>query len=488
MLKASEELFSKYQKALSKAGIGLWELDVVSGQLKWDEGYRLLYEMDEGIYSGNLEEMMFRIHPEDRQGLHEYADSIVVDGPAKQFTFRILLKNNKIKYLGTSTYRVAKDATVTLVGLNWDVTTESLLQLDLIKEKKFSENILNAIPDPLFVKNEKHEVIYANSEYEKFVGMKKENFLGKDDYNFFPKDVADYFWERNAQVLASNKPEETNEQVMDAAGDVRDVLTKKTPVNMSPTEKILIGVIRDITQLKNMQTSLVEQSKMASLGEMAAGIAHEINNPLSIIQGKSQLLHEKINNNMFNGESYKKDLEQIEQNCLRIDKIIKSLKSVSRKTDQDPLEEVRLLKIIDEAFEISKERFRKRKLNLFVITDDEINYDSMVLVRPSEIVQVLVNLLNNSYDAIENQVMGWARIHVGLTNTMYLVEVTDSGNEIPPDVAQKMMDPFFTTKSTGKGTGLGLSISRKIIQNHGGDLFFDSLHINTKFVFNLPRK
>lgn len=485
----NEVMLQKYQNALLNAGIGLWELDLESKILKWDEGYGELYEIDKGIQQYTQAEWINVIYPEDRDMIFNHIQEALLGKNEINAVFRILTqKTRKIKYIKTCAYKVTKGGgIVALVGLNWDITNESLLQMDLLKEKKFSENILNAIPDPIFVKNEKHEVIYANTEYEKFVGMPKERFLGKDDYDFFPEEVADFFWDKNEEVFTSNHPTENEEKVSDSRGRPRDVLTKKTPLIAANNEKILVGVIRDITELKNMQNSLIEQSKMASLGEMAAEIAHEINNPLMIAQGKTQLLIDKLTKPNMDMAAFKKDLEAIETNCMRIDKIIKSLKSVSRKADRDPYEEVSVLKLIDEAFEISKERFRKKKLNLFVITDEFIDYTYTTRARPSEIVQVLVNLLNNAYDAIESQPRGWARISLTVPKNHFQIEVTDSGNEIEPEVAQRMMEPFFTTKMTGKGTGLGLSVSKQIIHSHKGDLFYDPTSANTRFVFTLPK-
>ena len=117
-----------------------------------------------------------------------------------------------------------------------------------------------------------------------------------------------------------------------------------------------------------------------------------------------------------------------------------------------------------------------------------IDEKSVISARPSEIVQVLVNLLKNSYDSILDQKDGWAKIDVTSEKSFYLVAITDSGSEIEPDIAQKMMEPFFTTKSTGKGTGLGLSVSRQIIRNHGGELYYDPARPHTSFVFTIPKK
>lgn len=484
-----DNLLEKYQTALKNAGMGIWQFDVQTNTYSWDIGLKELFEWnDEDRFGCTLEEWYELIHAEDHESMKAYVASVLNGTVDVNTSIKIKTKSNKTKYIRTCAYKVMNKENIDhFVGITWDVTSESILQQDLLREKKFSENILNAIPDPIFVKNSKHEIIYANSEYEKFVAMSKEVFLGKDDYDFFPTEVADWFWDANEEVFNSNKPTENEEKVTDGQGRPRDVLTKKTPLITATNEKILVGVIRDITELKSIQSSLIEQSKMASLGEMAAEIAHEINNPLMIAQGKTQLLLEKLTKQNMDMASCKKDLEAIETNCMRIDKIIKSLKSVSRKADRDPYEEVSVLKLIDEAFEISKERFRKRKLNLFVITDEFIDYTYTTQARASEIVQVLVNLLNNAYDAIESQPRGWARISLTMPKNNFQIEVTDSGNEIEPEVAQKMMEPFFTTKMTGKGTGLGLSVSKQIIHSHKGDLFYDPTSANTRFVFTLPK-
>ena len=489
MPESSLEVLKKYQKTLSFAGMGLWELDITTNILSWDEGFRILYNLGKGEYSCEKEEWYKRVLAEDRPAIGKNFKDVMLNDSEIDIKFRASTNLNELKFIRSRGYKIKKNnKVVKLVGIQWDVTTESLLKNELTKAKEFTENILNAIPDPLFVKNQEHEVIYVNSEYEKLVGKKKEEIIGKNDYGFFPKELADICWKNDADVFKNNTPNENEEMVIDSEGRVRNILTKKTPVSLSKTEKILLGVIRDITDLKNIQHSLLNQSKMASIGEMAAEIAHEVNNPLMIIQGKSQLLIEKINSKNVNMLNCKKDLEQIEKNCDRITKIIKTLKSITRKSDSDPFEKVSILKLIDEAFELSRDRFRKKKLNLFIISNDKIDYSFKTNARPSEVVQVLVNLLNNSYDAIQDQVSGWARIKLSLQkDNNFLIEITDSGPEISPAVAKSIMEPFFSTKATGEGTGLGLSISKQIIEAHKGELSYDSSSPDTRFIFTLPK-
>lgn len=481
--------FQKYQKTLLEAEVGYWELELATMTLSWDEGYRRLFEKEEGLYRSFLSADFNEIHEDYRTNLIAYFNQVLNDDSKISANYRINSKKQDIKYVRLSATRNKVDGKlVSISGVCWDFTSETLLQRELISAKEFTENILNAIPAPVFVKNEKFEMVYANSEYRNFTKLSRHEFIGKTDYEFYPQEMADRIRKIDIKAFETDMPLEYEITVQNGLGENRDVYTKKSVIRTSNEKKLLVVAVLDITELKKVQNSLVNQSKMASLGEMAAEIAHEVNNPLMIIQGKSQILLGKIKSQKFDLVSCQKDLEQIESNCVRIDKIIKSLKSVTRKADLDPFEEVSMLSLIDEAFQISFVRFSKRNLNLIISCERQIDVKGQISARPSEIVQVLVNLLNNSYDAIQDQEAGWAKINITSKKNFYLIEITDSGSEILPDVVQKMMDPFFTTKAAGKGTGLGLSVSKQIVRNHGGELYYDPARPHTCFVFTLPKK
>lgn len=485
----SADLFQKYQKTLLEAEVGYWELELATMTLSWDEGYRRLFEKEEGLYQSFLSADFNEIHEDYRPKLIEYFNRVLIDDSKISANYRIRSKKQDVKYVRLCATRNKVDGKlVSVSGVCWDFTSETLLQRELTVAKEFTENVLDAIPAPVFVKNEKYETIYGNSEFQKFIDMPREKFIGKTDYEIYPKTVADLFRKTDIEVFEKDISLEFEHTASNARGEPRDLYSKKSLIKLPLNKKYLVGAALDITELKKVQKSLVKQSKMASLGEMAAEIAHEVNNPLMIIQGKAQILIGKLKSQKFDLESIQKDLEQIETNCVRIDKIIKSLKSVTRKADLDPFENVSMLSLVDEAFQISFVRFSKKNLSLIISCDSQINVKSQISGRPSEIVQVLVNLLNNSYDAIQDQESGWAKINVTSKKSFYLIEVTDSGPEIQPDIAQKMMEPFYTTKSAGKGTGLGLSVSKQIIRNHGGELYYDPARPHTCFVFTIPKK
>ncbi len=603
----SQELFEKYQKALEAAGVGLWEWQPSTGKIKWDLAFQQLYEMPEDLFEGHLQEFYSFIHPDDRVELAAYVENSVEDENEINTVFRALLRNGKIKNIRTHGYftRDNTNKVGSVVGLNWDVTHESNLQKDLNQTKSFLENLMNAIPDPVFVKDSSHKWIFGNTEFEKIIGKTKEHYIGKSDYDFFPKEIADKYWNQDNDVLMSNVPSEFEESYVTIDGNPREILTKKSSYYIAKNEKILIGVIRDITdkniidsrfrtiislidssadlfsftdytgipmyvnkagqdifgiepgkhyfthyfsdpdrnrideevrkslaenerwegetialnpktkekipvllkifsvrsgpgdrvfygcsgtnltEVKKIQKSMIEQSKMASLGEMAAAIAHEVNNPLMIVQAKSQMLQAKVSESHPEKEKILRDLKLIEKNSIRIDKIIKSLKTASRRSDQDPYENVPLLSIIEESVELSSQRFRHAEISLKVSENHVCDLSHVVHARSTEVVQVLVNLLNNSFDAVKNLDDRWVEIYLDCHSSYYEVAVIDSGVRIRDEVTEKMFEPFYTTKPSGQGTGLGLSLSKQIVQAHGGDFYYDSKAKHTKFVFTL---
>ena len=238
-------------------------------------------------------------------------------------------------------------------------------------------------------------------------------------------------------------------------------------------------------ELKFTQAGLVQSSKMSALGEMSAGLAHEINNPLAIISGKSQQIIAMIDREKIDPETLKKHVKLIESTAIRISKIIKGLKSFSRDGKNDPLEDFKLKTILDDTLELCASRFESHGINFIIDTFDP---NISILCRPTQISQVLLNLFNNAHDAIVESSEKWVKFSVLDQEVKLVLLVTDCGNGIPPEIQKKLMQPFFTTKEIGKGTGLGLSLSKGIIESHGGTLEINNECKNTCFRITIPKK
>lgn len=232
----------------------------------------------------------------------------------------------------------------------------------------------------------------------------------------------------------------------------------------------------------NQQMKLAMSSKMSSLGEMAGGIAHEINNPLTIINSKALVIGKLLEKEQPDLPKVESELRKIEETTDRIAKIIRGLTAFARNTEGDPLEPAMVSKIISDTLELCSERFKNHQIELKVKMQD----DALIDCRPHQISQVVLNLLNNAHDAVLNLPEKWINIEVIRHNAWILIKITDSGPGINPAIVEKIMEPFFTTKEVGKGTGLGLSISKGIIEDHRGQLRYETYQNHTQFVIQLP--
>ncbi len=235
--------------------------------------------------------------------------------------------------------------------------------------------------------------------------------------------------------------------------------------------------------IRAQQAQLLQSAKMASLGEMAGGIAHEINNPLAIILAKAHQVRRRLGAPPIDAPQVEAEIAKIEDTAERIGKIIRGLRTFSRHAEGDPMMEVPFGDVLRDTLELCKERFAKSLVALQI--EGETNL--AVRCRPAQISQVLMNLLNNAHDAVHELPEKWIRVRAEVGPGERLrVSVTDSGHGISPSVVAKMMDPFFTTKEVGRGTGLGLSISKSILEDHGGSLGYDPTSHHTRFVLEVP--
>ena len=217
-----------------------------------------------------------------------------------------------------------------------------------------------------------------------------------------------------------------------------------------------------VETLKTTQAQLIQSEKLSGIGEFIAGVAHELNNPLTSVMGFSELLQ-----NAEIKPEYKRHLEIIHKSALRCQKIVQALLGFARRSTLER-KAVCLNGLVDAAVEFLQYQLRTSNVEVILKLDPDL---PQAMVDPHQIQQVFVNLVNNARQAIEaHQPKGWIKISTTRHGETVRVTFQDNGPGIPEANLSKIFDPFFTTKEVGKGTGLGLSLCYGIIKDHGGSV------------------
>jgi signal transduction histidine kinase len=235
-------------------------------------------------------------------------------------------------------------------------------------------------------------------------------------------------------------------------------------------------------QLEREKVNAIEKTKLASLGEMASSIAHEINNPLTVITGATWTIKKMIEKEQYQAIIPK--VTKIEDTARKIGQIVKSMRTLARNTEGDPLQVISLGRIIEDTLPICTQKLFMKNIRL-----DKSCLDEKLLVecRLSEVGQILVNLFNNAIDELQKiDTQRWIKLESFVEESILRVKVIDAGLGVDPEVAEKMFEPFYTTKELGQGTGLGLSLSKSLMAGFGGDIYIDSSAKNTTFVLEFP--
>jgi C4-dicarboxylate-specific signal transduction histidine kinase len=245
------------------------------------------------------------------------------------------------------------------------------------------------------------------------------------------------------------------------------------------TEKLKLAEEVEVERAKAMHAT-----KFATLGEMASGIAHEINTPLSHIQLLAAMLKERAQAGSIVAEDVRGIADQVDGTVARITKTVTTLRSFARQCDGDPFKRVQVADVLGETLELMRERLRVADVELRIVP---FSPGMMIECRSTQVTQILLNLCANAIDAQEGREKRWLQIEVKDLGMSVEISVSDGGPGIPKVMREKIMQPFFTTKGAGKGTWLGLSVSKGIAGFHHGLLYLDEAAANTRFVLLLPK-
>lgn len=369
-----------------------------------------------------------------------------------------------------------------------DITAKENAKAALEKSQNSLKRVLDGVP--AMIGHWSHDLINisANRAYGKYFGKSSEKINGKSMLDLLGNELFNLNYPFIEKVLKGETV--TFERSLALPdGSNRNTMTNYLPEFEKNQVIGFFVIVTDITEIKNLElqrqllaAKMIESAKLSSLGEMAGGIAHEINTPLAIIAAKTTLLIDNYSNGVASDSETITQLNKIRTTTNRIAKTVKGLRLFSRNTENDPKDSISVSSVLESTLDLCQERITQAGINLIKDFDCEL----VVLGRAAEVSQILMNLISNSIDAISTLSDKWIKFSYSRSKDMGSISITDSGTGIPKPIAEKIMNPFFTTKEVGKGTGLGLSISKGIVESYGGKLFYDSTTANTRFVIELP--
>jgi len=387
----------------------------------------------------------------------------------------------------TSPIRNSRGEIIAAMEMSLDITRSKHLEEEVRKSEEKYQIIFNNIPNPIFVLDkESLEILDCNESITPVYGFRKEELLKTSFLNLFDKgDREDYL----LQLKTSNALDRVRQITKEGKTIFVNI---RVSLSEYLGQDVLLVTTTDVTERLIAEQQLIQAGKMATLGEMATGVAHELNQPLSVIKTASSYLIKKIKRKeKIDDEILKTLAEEMDSHVDRASSIINHMREFGRKSEVKK-EKVQINDVLDKALDIFGQQLKLREIE--IVKEYEENLP-LILADPNRLEQVFINLLINARDAIEEK---WSQadykkgvkkifLRTSSKEGMVTVEVRDTGIGIPESIIDKIFEPFFTTKKVGKGTGLGLSISYGIIRDYEGVIKVESReNEGSNFIVQFP--
>lgn len=453
------------------AKIGGWEYDVVTGKTRWTEAVYALHQLPAN-HPIDLESTKQFCRPEDQPKLSELFARAIANGTPGEL--QVLMTNARgydiwVRLIVKVERR--GDKTVRLHGTYQDVTDRVVAERQLRETRDFFELTLNAVPTPVIFVNRQSIVTYANRALEEWLGRSQNELIGKSIREVMPRDSDEDLLRHMAAALRgepglvmqtgmrNGRPREWQNHFVPQFGPNREVLG-------------YFSILYDLTELKRLESRLMEAQKMEAIGQLTGGIAHDFNNLLGVVIGNLQLIERsvaetpslarKVHTAMraaVRGADLTRRLltfarrQILAPTVVDLNKQLSGLTELMQRTLGESIE-VRMLQAHDLWHtRVDAGQFENAVLNLAINARDAMTQGGRLTVRTQNVT------LDDTF----------CRDHPQVEPGEYVsIAVTDSGCGIPPDVLKRVFEPFFTTKESGKGSGLGLAMVHGFAEQSGG--------------------
>jgi PAS domain S-box-containing protein len=469
-------------KILDGVAIGIWEHDLTSDVLTFDETMYKLYGLNKAEFPDARLALRHAIHPDDFAKLLQEKEMRIGHGDSRfDVEFRVIHQPKKIRHIYSKTFveRNTLGTPIRISGIEYDVTEKKSQEL-------FYRQAISALDASALVATTDRAgtITGANDLFCEISGYSREELIGENhrivNSGFHEKSVFKQMW----STISSGDVWIGELRNKRKDGTYYWVHTTINPIKNEDGEvESYIAVRFDITERKESLAQLSFVSKLTTIGELAAGLGHEINNPLAIVDGNLRAIQRNVSPEILSELNIDKKIGAALLGSERIRDVVRGFRSFST-VDSELNESVSTRKCVESTIGMVEGIFRSCGVNFKYVAEGT---DYIVLGSSGRLQQVLMNLFVNAKYALEGQAD--ALIHVSLEahDSLVTIEVSDNGPGIPAEILSKIWDPFFTTKPSGKGSGLGLAISTKMIQEMGGQLeLVSSNESGTTFRIKLP--
>jgi two-component system NtrC family sensor kinase len=343
----------------------------------------------------------------------------------------------------------------------------------LLESRNTLQTLFDGILEGIYIVDGENRILAINRTQATWAGQDMADLVGHPAVTAFPSSrsslalIADTFAE-GKPMSSSEHLRSPDEQWTEWEIQTYPVASADAPGEPSGQQiDRVVVVVRDVTEQRWLEASLLQSEKLAAIGTLAAGVAHEINNPMTVISANAQILREEIPSD----HAYYSSIQLIDRAAERASKVVRNLLDVSR-SDEFELVPTDLKASLRDAISLVGPQFTKAQTEVIVDLDPDL---PPVLASPDNLQVVWLNLLLNARDAIqESKAEGRVRVGTRRSGDWAVVEISDNGRGMPPEQLRHAFEPFFTTKQPGKGTGLGLFTCYRTVTRHHGEIKVDS--------------